>query len=86
MAHATVTAEITKLDLTFNAVVFFSAEYSINHCVLWVQLYLGQGKAAFFGQDGASRLETSDLKTLTSYIFVQAATCKDISSLFSHGK
>ena len=33
MAHATVTAEITKLDLTFNAVVFFSAEYSLNHRV-----------------------------------------------------
>ena len=33
MAHATVTAEITKLDLTFNAVVFFTAEYSLNHRV-----------------------------------------------------
>ena len=33
LAHATVTAEITKFDLTFNAVVFFTAEYSLNHHV-----------------------------------------------------
>ena len=30
MAHVTVTAKDTKLDLTCNAVVSFSAEYSIN--------------------------------------------------------
>ena len=36
MAHATVIAEITKLNLTFNAVVFFNAEDSINHHLYWL--------------------------------------------------